>query len=456
MMGGDSNPFGTDPEGDAPAEPPSFSPSTLDELPAVHGSSGSVGEDVPIGSAAGGISSFQDLDISSGAATSSQSAGRFAGDGSSGSAAPPPGAGASPDLAVSVAHPMKVGEGMNAYFTYEVATRTSLPQYAYGQFSVTRRFRDFDWVHASLVQKFPGAIVPPLPEKHSAQVSTLKMTGVAQSAAWLEERRAALQRFLHRLVAHPALHTAPDLQAFLEKPEDALEAWKEQSKPPKAPLYSSLATDVKAGLLSSYSRSVSLFGGDSASAAFTPVQDVPCQQMGNYATALQTQVTAVHKHSKSYIERHKNLGTALTGFGLALTQLSDCEAAINDSLSRGISHMGLCVARLSATYAEQAEREAAAFEEPIKDYSRVLGAVKAAIGAREAALRANNSASAALATKRERLDKLRGAGGKEDKVAALAREVTEAEEAVNLTKAEYEAIVARVDAEMARFQREKL
>ena len=32
------------------------------------------------------------------------------------------------------------------------------------------------------------------------------------------------------------------------------------------------------------------------------MQDVPCQQMGNYAAALETQITAVHKHSKKYIE----------------------------------------------------------------------------------------------------------------------------------------------------------
>lgn len=140
-------------------------------------------------------------------------------------------AGVSPDLAVSVGNPSKIGEGMSAYFTYEVTTKTSLPQFAFGQFTVTRRFRDFDWLHLQLCTKFPGAIVPPLPDKHAAQVSTMKVTGVTQSAAWLEERRSQLQRFLQRLVAHPALHVAPDLQAFLEKPDEALEARPEPSAP---------------------------------------------------------------------------------------------------------------------------------------------------------------------------------------------------------------------------------
>ena len=174
------------------------------------------------------VASFQDLDISPLApAGASQAAARF--DATVGGN-PPPGGGTSPDLAVTVGNPAKVGEGMSAFFTYEVTTKTSLPQYAFGQFSVTRRFRDFDWLHAELCLKFPGAIVPPLPEKHAAQVSTMKVTGVSQSALWLEERRGQLQQFLQRLVAHPMLHVAPDLQAFLEKPEEALEAWKELSK----------------------------------------------------------------------------------------------------------------------------------------------------------------------------------------------------------------------------------
>ena len=414
--------------------------------------------------------SFQELDISAGAA-SSMPAARFDAGVTFESAAHASSAAASPDLAVSVANPQKVGEGMSAYFTYEVTTKTSLPQYAFGQFSVTRRFRDFDWLHAQLVAKFPGAIVPPLPEKHSAQVATLKVTAVSQSPAWLEERRVALQRFLHSLVAHPMLHTAADLQAFLEKPDDALEAWKELAKQHKGGLVaglvpmptmpamptstSQLVSDVKAGLYSGYNKSVSLFGGET-STTFTPVLDSPCQQMTNYATALQTQVGAVHKTSKAYIDKQKALSASYTNFGLALTQLSTCEAPINESLSRGISHMGLCVGRLSATYAEQAESETSVFEEPMREYTRLLSSVKAAVGARDSSLRAFNAASSSLAAKKERLEKLKGAGGRDDKISVLTREVAEAEEAVNLGKSEYETVAARVDAEMARFQAEKL
>ena len=134
----------------------------------------------------------------------------------------------------------------------------------------------------------------------------------------------------------------------------------------------------------------------------------------------------------------------MTGFGLALTEMSKCEESINESLAKGLSHMGLCVGRLSATYTELAEREAAVFEEPMANYIRLLSAVKAAISAREMALRQHNQATCTLMAKRERLEKLRNAGGKEEKAASLAREVTECEEISNLAKSEFATISERV------------
>ena len=216
------------------------------------------------------------------------------------------------------------------------------------------------------------------------------------------------------------------------------------------PSAASVLTDVKSGLLSSYTRGFSILGGE-APPAFKPVQDVPCQQMGNYAAALETQIMAVHKHSKKYIERHRSLASSMTGFGLSLTQLANCESEINGSLAKALSQMGLCVDRLSNLYTEQASKENEAFEEPMRDYVRMLAQCKQAIAARDGALSAWNAASAALLAKRDRLER-----AKEDKAAALRAEVQEEEKNVAYCKAEYEKVAAVVDAEMARFQREKL
>ena len=170
----------------------------------------------PSGSADLGAQSFQDLDLSGPVAAAAGPAARFE---SKAVEAAGPAAGSSassPDLAVTVGQANKQGEGMSAYFTYEVTTKTSLPQYQFGQFSVSRRFRDFDWLHTQLTNKNPGAIVPALPEKQDVKNVSLRVTGVGMSAESLESRRANLQRFIQRVCAHPLLHTAQDLQTFLE------------------------------------------------------------------------------------------------------------------------------------------------------------------------------------------------------------------------------------------------
>ena len=67
-------------------------------------------------------------------------------------------------------------------------------------------------MHAQLSAKYPGVIVPPLPEKQSATVQTMRVSGVGFSAEWLEERRSQLQRFVQRVVRAPpddAAHGAP-------------------------------------------------------------------------------------------------------------------------------------------------------------------------------------------------------------------------------------------------------
>lgn len=95
---------------------------------------------------------------------------------------------APPALSILVSDPKKAGEGYQAYMTYQVnttvrllhtaavrrgagpdlataATQTELPRFHSRSFSVTRRFRDFGWLHEQLSKQFPGVIVPPLPDK---------------------------------------------------------------------------------------------------------------------------------------------------------------------------------------------------------------------------------------------------------------------------------------------------
>ena len=109
--------------------------------------------------------------------------------------------------------PVKQGEGMQAYVSYRVSTRTDLPSYRWAEFSVIRRFRDFAWLQGRLMERNAGAIVPPVPEKNVVAKYSF-------NAEFIERRRAALEVFLNRCAAHPALRQSADLQLFLEANEE--------------------------------------------------------------------------------------------------------------------------------------------------------------------------------------------------------------------------------------------
>lgn len=52
-----------------------------------------------------------------------------------------------------VTDPVKQGDGVAAYVSYKVRTKTTHPSYAAPFNEVIRRFRDFAWLHDKLVEK---------------------------------------------------------------------------------------------------------------------------------------------------------------------------------------------------------------------------------------------------------------------------------------------------------------
>ncbi|XP_051898596.1 sorting nexin-1-like [Pristis pectinata] len=126
------------------------------------------------------------------------------------------------DLTVTVTEPEKVGDGMAAYMAYKVSTLTSLTMFKRKDFSVKRRFSDFLGLYDRLSEKHSqnGFIVPPPPEKSLIGMTKVKVGKEdSSSAEFLERRRAALERYLQRIIKHPTLLQDPDVREFLEKDE---------------------------------------------------------------------------------------------------------------------------------------------------------------------------------------------------------------------------------------------
>uniref|UniRef100_A0A4W4EMQ0 PX domain-containing protein n=1 Tax=Electrophorus electricus TaxID=8005 RepID=A0A4W4EMQ0_ELEEL len=126
------------------------------------------------------------------------------------------------ELNIAVTNPEKMGDGMNAFMTYKVSTQTSLPAFRSKTFSVRRRFSDFLGLYEKLLvkQSLMGCIIPPPPQKSVVGMTKVKVGKEDPSSAdFVEKRRAALERYLQRVVVHPALLQDPDVQEFLEKEE---------------------------------------------------------------------------------------------------------------------------------------------------------------------------------------------------------------------------------------------
>lgn len=85
--------------------------------------------------------------------------------------------------------------------------QTTSKGYSKPEFEVKRRYRDFLWLYNTLHGNCPGVVVPPPPEKQAV--------GRFESN-FVESRRAALERMLNKIAAHPTLQHDPDLKLFLE------------------------------------------------------------------------------------------------------------------------------------------------------------------------------------------------------------------------------------------------
>jgi Phox homology (PX) domain protein len=102
--------------------------------------------------------------------------------------------------------------------------QTTSKAYKQPEFEVKRRYRDFLWLYNTLHSNNPGVVVPPPPEKQAV--------GRFESN-FVESRRAALEKMLNKIAAHPTLQLDADLKLFLESESFNIDVkHKERKEPP--------------------------------------------------------------------------------------------------------------------------------------------------------------------------------------------------------------------------------
>ena len=94
-------------------------------------------------------------------------------------------------IKVEITEPIKKQKfkGMKSFMSYHITPTTT-------NLTVERRYKQFDWFHGRLEEKFPCFIIPPLPEK--------AVVGKYQKD-FVEQRREKLQLWLNRIGRHPVI-----------------------------------------------------------------------------------------------------------------------------------------------------------------------------------------------------------------------------------------------------------
>ncbi|XP_010543800.1 PREDICTED: sorting nexin 1 [Tarenaya hassleriana] len=341
-----------------------------------------------------------------------------------------------PYLSVSVTDPVKLGNGVQAYISYRVITKTNFPEYQGPEKIVIRRYSDFVWLRDRLFEKYKGIFIPPLPEKSAVEKFRF-------SAEFIEMRRQALDVFINRIASHPELQQSEDLRTFLQADEETMERFRSQ----ETGIFKKKPSD-----LMQIFKDVQTKVSDVVLGKEKPVEESTpeYEKLKHYIFELENHLAEAQKHAFRLVKRHRELGQSLSDFGKAVKLLGACEG---EPTGKAFSDLGTKSELLSIKLQKEAHQVLMNFEEPLKDYVRSVQSIKATIAERAIVFRQHCELAETTKLKEINLDKLMLT--RSDKVGEAEVEYrglkAESEEATR----RFETIVKRMNEEMVRFQEEK-
>jgi predicted RNA-binding protein YlqC (UPF0109 family) len=342
---------------------------------------------------------------------------------------------------IVVSEPQKVEEGslsaVTSYVTYKVSTETNRSGMSYSSVSVVRRFSDFVWLSEMLTLTNSGAIIPALPDK-----SIVSKFGTD----FIESRKRSLERFLHRIAAHPDLSVTDHFLVFLQADEAGLKQAISLSKTLK-PTATKAAKDLAKSTWSLYIGKQ----GKTANVERT-AEDVQVDEILTYILELEKIMNKVSAAASSIVERSKKMAYSYHEFGSSVSNLGLCEGEeFGDTLSR----FGETMDELSNTINEHASAEEMRFQEPLDEYARLVQSVKSAIAVRNEKRGAYVTALTNLEVDQASYSKVIGQAGKESEAMKKEHAVEKSQTAADTAKVEYEDVTKRLIRDFEQFKRTK-
>ncbi|KAI0884054.1 Vps5-domain-containing protein [Annulohypoxylon maeteangense] len=338
---------------------------------------------------------------------------------------------AKPSFQITVGDPHKVGDLTSSHIVYSVRTKTTSKGYKQPEFEVKRRYRDFLWLYNTMHGNNPGVVVPPPPEKQALN---------RFESNFVESRRAALEKMLNKIAAHPTLQHDPDLKLFLESESFNVDVKHKERREP-------IPGESK-GVLSSFGINV---GGSSKFVE----QDDWFHDRRVYLDALENQLKALMKSMDIMVNQRKAMAEAAGEFSASLHALSTVE--LSPTLSGPLDALSDLQLTIRDVYDRQAQQDVLTFGITIDEYIRLIGSVKQAFSQRQKAFHSWHSAESEMQKRKASQDKLLRQGrSQEDRLNQVGAEVADAERKVHQARLLFDDMGRLMRSELDRFEREKV
>uniref|UniRef100_A0A061QU72 Sorting nexin-1/2 n=1 Tax=Tetraselmis sp. GSL018 TaxID=582737 RepID=A0A061QU72_9CHLO len=345
------------------------------------------------------------------------------------------------DFDIYVTDPVKQGDGVGAYVSYKVWTKTRLQQFKNSENEVIRRYKDFDWLFHRLQSTNRGVFVPAIPEKNA-------VSKISATTDFIEGRRRGLQSFINKVAEHPVLKYNSTLQLFLEGSEIEWRTEVDRVNSQEKNVGSKLSETLQffKDLQHSASNIVSGKSDDEE-------EDPEYLKVKEYITLLEGHLSEAHRQAMRLTKKQSKMADALAGFGSSSQALSVME---DGHVKDAFQLLGSKSEELAKTIQEETLQLGVKFEEPLKEFCRMVKCVKAVMADRSSALAMYQQCKQDVWAKRNKLTKLKGTPGvKEEKVSHAERDLNEATSNAEKAKEEYDVIVGRMNDELVRFQKER-
>ncbi|RAO65875.1 uncharacterized protein BHQ10_001887 [Talaromyces amestolkiae] len=338
---------------------------------------------------------------------------------------------AKPTFNITVGDPHKVGDLTSSHIVYQIRTKTTSKAYRRPEFEVSRRYRDFLWIYNQLHNNNPGVVVPPPPEKQAVG---------RFDTNFVESRRAALERMVNKIAAHPILQHDADLKIFLESETFGADVKNKENREPDL--------GQSKGMFSSLG--ISVGGGGK----FIEHDDW-FHDRKVYLDALENQLKALMKGIDTVVAQRKGLAEAAGDFSASLHALAAVELSpVLSGPLEGLSELQL---RIRELYERQAQQDVLTLGITIDEYIRLIGSIKTAFSQRQKSFHSWHAAEAELQKRRHTQEKLLRQGkSQQDRINQINADVADAERKVHQSRLLFEDMGRLMRNELERFEKEKV